>query len=462
MPVPPTYEFSSTPRAVKTRPKYRPGQGAGSDGVKSNGEPGNVHDPFFPVNIHHDPRVARGNTFAGGQRYDARTGESVPKTATRRARKLLGHGRSRGSSSSFFERRASHDFLRQEVDVSRYLIEPGEGSARPEQEADTQTDDFEERPQTPDFVPKKTGVDASTQIEVSDRLFDFEAEVQPMLAVLVGKTLEQARIEVEREYELERIREAATTLTRQRQEEAQQVSELKQAAVEAEREKEELRRRRRQEASRRRAAREKVACLQLVRQVLPLSLDRAFEELSAKSWVTPSVEQVKTVFLPWLFEQIAVDVDQRSAVCDGVLDGLLESVENMAEAATSERIDSRQRGAQARQEAKRVARERIVRLFVPAELVGGEEGERLGPITVRAGETVETVEVRVAEWLASEGGVEELPTPDGGFLAGYLREARRRGRGRHRLGKDSALLDVQEHLGAPSNEVVLQAVFEVS
>lgn len=70
---------------------------------------------------------------------------------------------------------------------SRYLIEPGEGTARPEQEADTQTDDFEERPQTPDFVPKKTGVDASTQIEVSDKLFDFEAEIQPMLAVLVGK-----------------------------------------------------------------------------------------------------------------------------------------------------------------------------------------------------------------------------------------------------------------------------------
>lgn len=68
-----------------------------------------------------------------------------------------------------------------------YLIEPGEGSGRPEIEVDTQTDAFEERPQTPDFVPKKTGVDASTQIEVSDKLFDFEAEVQPMLAVLVGK-----------------------------------------------------------------------------------------------------------------------------------------------------------------------------------------------------------------------------------------------------------------------------------
>lgn len=62
--------------------------------------------------------------------------------------------------------------------------------------------------------------------------------------------------------------------------------------MEAEKKKEELRRRQREEANRRRLAKEKVACLQLVRQVLPLSLNRAFEQLSAKSWETQSVQQV--------------------------------------------------------------------------------------------------------------------------------------------------------------------------
>lgn len=71
--------------------------------------------------------------------------------------------------------------------TNRYLVEPGEGSNRPECEADTQTDAFDERPQTPDFVPKKTGVDVCTQIEISDKLFDLEKEVQPLLDVLVGK-----------------------------------------------------------------------------------------------------------------------------------------------------------------------------------------------------------------------------------------------------------------------------------
>lgn len=116
--------------------------------------------------------------------------------------------------------------------------------------------------------------------------------VRPSKKKKRNQTLEQARIEVEREHELECIREVAATLNRQRAEEARQMLELKQAAVEAEREKEELRRRRREEAARRRGAREKVACLQLVRQVLPLSLDRALRQLSENSWVTPSIHQV--------------------------------------------------------------------------------------------------------------------------------------------------------------------------
>ena len=61
------------------------------------------------------------------------------------------------------------------------------------------------RPEEPPYVPKKTGIDAETQIE-SD-LFDFDYEVAPMLSVIVDKTLEQALLEVEEEEELRAIRE---------------------------------------------------------------------------------------------------------------------------------------------------------------------------------------------------------------------------------------------------------------
>lgn len=174
----------------------------------------------------------------------------------------------------------------------------------------------------------------------------------------------------------------------------------------------------------------------------------------------PFLRQIKTDFLPWLFERVGADAGQRACVRDTV-DHLLEAVDETAETARILRVETRRREAEARQEADRISRERLVRLFVPAELVGGDEGERLGPVTVQAGDTVTIVEARVAEWLAKEGEIEELAVPDGGFLAGYLREARRRGGGR-RVGKQSLLLEVQDNMGGPTEEVLLQANFESS
>lgn len=49
-----------------------------------------------------------------------------------------------------------------EVSLEEHLIEQVE--AAPEVEVTTQTDVFEDRPQTPDYVPKKTGIDVSTQV----------------------------------------------------------------------------------------------------------------------------------------------------------------------------------------------------------------------------------------------------------------------------------------------------------
>ena len=49
------------------------------------------------------------------------------------------------------------------VDISSFLVE----DKKPVSVVDvnTQTNEFHERPPTPEYIPKKTGVDASTQIE---------------------------------------------------------------------------------------------------------------------------------------------------------------------------------------------------------------------------------------------------------------------------------------------------------
>ena len=91
-----------------------------------------------------------------------------------------------------------------EVDLGYFLTE--QGRAKPEdQDVKCQTDVFLPRPETPQYVPKKTGIDKITQIEDYD-LFDYDREVQPILNVLLTKTVEQSLLEVEEETELEEIR----------------------------------------------------------------------------------------------------------------------------------------------------------------------------------------------------------------------------------------------------------------
>jgi len=63
-----------------------------------------------------------------------------------------------------------------------------------------------EEPNEPLLMPIKTGVDFCGQIEDGD-LFRFTRDVEPILAVLCGKTLEHSRMEVLEEEELRVMRE---------------------------------------------------------------------------------------------------------------------------------------------------------------------------------------------------------------------------------------------------------------
>jgi hypothetical protein len=54
------------------------------------------------------------------------------------------------------------------------------------------------------FVPDPDGVNKSTLVEQGE-VFDFDLEVAPILQVLVGRSLETARIEVVEDYEIQQI-----------------------------------------------------------------------------------------------------------------------------------------------------------------------------------------------------------------------------------------------------------------
>lgn len=189
-----------------------------------------------PANIMFDKRVVRGNTYAaqvlppvrssfcGGAHallaFTHLTGlslrcASVPQSAQAEAerRQIEAEQRARRRELEAQTRRDNLDVPRTpspvdgrrhiDVQTENYLEELSDRV--PEVEEATQTEAFMDRPPSPLFIPTKTGLDKETQILPGD-LFDFDLEVEPILEVLVGKTLEQGLMEVLEEEELENIR----------------------------------------------------------------------------------------------------------------------------------------------------------------------------------------------------------------------------------------------------------------
>ena len=72
----------------------------------------------------------------------------------------------------------------------------------------SQTDEFVYRAPPGAYVPPKIGMDVGTQVnpETGD-LFSFDVEVQPILDVIISKTMEQALMEVRQEEQLLDLRQ---------------------------------------------------------------------------------------------------------------------------------------------------------------------------------------------------------------------------------------------------------------
>jgi len=67
-------------------------------------------------------------------------------------------------------------------------------------------DYYIDRPPDAVYIPDEEGVDKAIQLNnVDPDLFDYNVEVEPILQVLVGKSIEQARIEVIEDYESEKL-----------------------------------------------------------------------------------------------------------------------------------------------------------------------------------------------------------------------------------------------------------------
>ncbi|XP_014662058.1 PREDICTED: radial spoke head protein 3 homolog [Priapulus caudatus] len=312
-----TYSFVSQPRTVQHRKKFRDQQQLQQEQQND----GSLQGQY--ANIMYDRRIVRGNTYAQNvlptsaltnplevQRQQETRRRNIAK---RRAKEHL-----RPKTVEAVEGRKHQD-----VQTELYLEELGDRVE--EVDAQCQTDPFLDRPASPLFIPAKTGVDAATQIYDGD-LFDFDVEVKPILEVLVGKTLEQASLEVMEEEELAAMRAQQKAFLELRNAELVETQRL-----------EEKERRHREEKARR---------MQQQKEVLELEVDTSqrvaarafaqgylsdlvpsvFSSLTDSGYFYDPVERdLETGFMVWLMERVEVNL-RDAALGRAMLDSIIRDI----------------------------------------------------------------------------------------------------------------------------------------
>ena len=289
------------------------------------------------ANIMFDRRVVRGNTYAA---------QVVAANAQAEAENIRQNGGGRSSQASqgppaaesqMMGNRKSHEVApvegRKHIDVQtdNYLEELTD--RRPEVDEETQTDAYMDRPPLPLFIPTKAGLDKATQVE--DDLFDFDLEVEPILEVLVGKTLEQSMQEVLEEEELAAIRRRQEDFEQARNAELAEVQRLE---AEARRKFEEKQRRVTQESERivkEKDVEEKVAARAFAKEYLTDLHENVFGGLVEDgTFYDPLVKEVEDVFMPWVTDEVVNRLD-RVALSRKLATMVLESAVKMGQDKTT-------------------------------------------------------------------------------------------------------------------------------
>lgn len=307
------YQFAAQPKSVGTRKKK----------YRDYDEP----EILGGTNIMYDARVVRGSTYAARVVSQAQQENQSRLERERHMRKTKGRMRRPGNKMG---RPTTPEPVpgRKHIDVQTddYLEELTDRP--PEKDQVTQTDPLMDRPPSPLFVPAKIGRDVSTQIEPGD-LFNFAVEVEPILEVLVGKTLEQAMDEVLEEEELANIRKHRAAFEQQRNIELAEVQRLE---AEEQRRKAEKNRRTRQESIRvqqEEEVMEKVAARGFAKTYLT-DLHHAVLESLVQSghFFDPVEKEVESVFMPWLRDSAASFLENiRTArtITENITKGVLEA-----------------------------------------------------------------------------------------------------------------------------------------
>ncbi|NXX94895.1 RSPH3 protein, partial [Centropus bengalensis] len=195
------------------------------------------------------------------------------------------------------------------MQTERYLEEISDQIIEVDREC--QTDEFLDRPPTPLFIQKKTGIDVATQIE-KEELFDFDIEVKPMLEVLIGKTIEQALLEVMEEEELAELWARQRAYAELRNAELAEVQRLEEQDRRYREEKERRKRQHIQMLQKQKETSEKIAARAFTQRYLSDLIPSVFKSLHESGYFYDPIERdIETEFLPWLMTEVEETLERK-------------------------------------------------------------------------------------------------------------------------------------------------------
>ncbi|XP_026174702.1 radial spoke head protein 3 homolog [Mastacembelus armatus] len=304
-----TYTFSSRPRPVENRSKFRD---TPSEQTQSN-----------YGNIMYDRRVVRGNTYAQ---------HIIPTTALpddaeiQRQQEVRRRTIARKRAREQFRSRTPEAVQgRKHTDVQTELYLEELSDVIEATDIECQTDAFLDKPATPLFIPAKSGKDVETQIEEGE-LFDFDREVQPVLEVLVGKTIEQSLLEVMEEEELACLRAQQRAFQELRNNELAEVQRLQEQERRHSQEKERRIAQQKEVLKKEQETAEKIAARAYTQQYLADLLPAVFTSLRTHGYFYDPVEKdIETNFFPWLMAEVNKTLERRN-IARELLDNIIHDV----------------------------------------------------------------------------------------------------------------------------------------
>ena len=305
-----TYTFQSKPRPVERHAKcfY------------------NDSEPVAPYgNIMYDRRVIRGNTYALS---------IFPYTAQPDPVEILKRQEIRRQAVAkkrFKDRFRPHSPEplqgRKHVPVQTELFLEELSDRIEEADVDTQTETFLDRPPTPLFIPAKSGQDISTQI-ADGELFDFDLEVQPILQILVGKTTEQALLEVVEEEELKNLRQQQREFEELRNAELAEMQRLEEQEKRYRDEKIRRMKQQREVLRNEKDTVDKIAARAFAISYVSDLIPAVFDNLREHGYFYDPIERdVEQGFLPIMMEAATTKVDWK-LLGRTILDGIINDVVN--------------------------------------------------------------------------------------------------------------------------------------